>query len=52
MTPPDYRRAACCANCYYLGSLSIRCVKYAERVDLLNVCAEFADKYIFEQEDT
>jgi len=42
MKPTDYRTAACCAHCHYLGKMAIRCVRHGVEVKLDSVCADFA----------
>lgn len=41
MTPNDYRKAACCGNCYNLCMQVMICSKYGATVDMFHVCAQF-----------
>ena len=42
MNPPDYRKAACCGNCYYMAKIGFRCVRFGGKVDMMDTCAGFS----------
>lgn len=41
MKTPDYREAACCLNCTHVTTMSLRCTKHGDKVDMEYVCADF-----------
>jgi hypothetical protein len=50
MSAPDYRKAACCGNCYYMSKTSFnRCVRYGGKVDMLDTCAGFSTEQDIER---